>query len=97
MQDQYKFVYDTLEEQIVCGKTWFPVSELSDRLKSKAIKHPGTKMNEYQSEYLMICRQTPRFSIGDCAGGHRADNRDKNRDVLCVPREFDRNRVKYLT
>lgn len=29
-----------------------------------------------------------RFTIGDCAGGHRADNRDKNRDVLCVPREF---------
>ena len=24
---------------------------------------------------------------GDCAGGHRADNRDKNRDVLIVPRK----------
>lgn len=30
-----------------------------------------------------------RFTIGDCAGGHRADNRDKNRDVLCVPRKDD--------
>lgn len=29
-----------------------------------------------------------RFTIGDCAGGHRADNREKNRDVLCVPREY---------
>lgn len=29
-----------------------------------------------------------RFTIGDCAGGHRADNREKNRDVLCVPRKF---------
>ncbi|MPC16314.1 Receptor-type tyrosine-protein phosphatase U [Portunus trituberculatus] len=28
---------------------------------------------------------TPRFTIGDCAGGHRADNRVKNRNVLCVP------------
>lgn len=28
-----------------------------------------------------------RFTIGDCAGGHRADNREKNRDVLCVPRK----------
>lgn len=124
-QDQYKFVYDTLEEHIKCGKTWFPVAELSERLKAKARKDPATKMNEYQREYAQICKQTPRqvwrhpnrnqhllhriwlirfclsnicffsdfilharrFTIGDCAGGHRADNRDKNRDVLCVPRE----------
>lgn len=45
-------------------------------------------MNEYQREYQQICKQTPRFTIGDCAGGHRADNREKNRDVLVVPREF---------
>jgi len=35
----------------------------------------------------LICKQTPRFSIGDCAGGHRQDNRDKNRDVLIIPRK----------
>lgn len=116
-QDQYKFVYDTLEEHIVCGKTWFSVSELSERLKAKAAKDPTTKMNQYQKEYAQICKQTPRyikiqhqidkykylkrkfnfhnffwfffrFTIGDCAGGHRADNREKNRDVLCVPRKL---------
>lgn len=31
---------------------------------------------------------TPRFTIGDCAGGHRGDNREKNRDVLVVPRKL---------
>merc|ERR1712088_337730 len=36
-------------------------------------------------EYSLICNQTPRFTIGDCAAGHRADNRDKNRNVLIVP------------
>merc|ERR1711902_455917 len=36
-------------------------------------------------ETLLICNQTPRFTIGDCAAGHRADNRDKNRNVLIVP------------
>jgi protein tyrosine phosphatase len=36
-------------------------------------------------ESLLICNQTPRFTIGDCAAGHRADNRDKNRNVLIVP------------
>lgn len=85
--DQYKFVYDTLEENVVCGKSWFPVTELSDKLKQKSQKDQ-TKMNEYQREYAQIFKQTPRFTIGDCAGGHRGDNRDKNRDVLCVPRKL---------
>lgn len=88
MQEQYRFVYDTLEEFVVCGTSWFPVSELSQRLKQKSVKNPITKMNEYQREYQQICKQTPRFTIGDCAGGHRADNREKNRDVLVVPRKF---------
>ena len=81
-------MYDTLEEFVVCGTSWFPVSELSQRLKQKSVKNPITKMNEYQREYQQICKQTPRFTIGDCAGGHRADNREKNRDVLVVPRKF---------
>ncbi|XP_043515412.1 receptor-type tyrosine-protein phosphatase U [Frieseomelitta varia] len=92
--EQYKFVYDTLEEFVVCGTSWFPVSELSQRLKQKSVKNPITKINEYQREYQQICKQTPRFTIGDCAGGHRADNREKNRDVLVVPPD---NFRPYLT
>ena len=87
-QEQYKFIYDTLEEYVTCGNSWFPVSELSQRLKQKSAKNPITKLNEYQREYTLICKQTPRFTIGDCAGGHRGDNRKKNRDVLIVPRKF---------
>ena len=45
----------------------------------------------------LICNQTPRFTIGDCAAGHRADNRDKNRNVLIVPRESRKYcRQKYF-
>lgn len=86
--EQYKFVYDTLEEYVVCGNSFFPVKELSQKLKQKSVKDAATKLNEYQKEYAQICKQTPRFSIGDCAGGHRGDNREKNRDVLCVPRKL---------
>lgn len=86
--EQYRFVYDTLEEYVVCGNSFFPVKELSQKLKQKSVKDASTKLNEYQKEYAQICKQTPRFSIGDCAGGHRGDNREKNRDVLCVPRKF---------
>ncbi|XP_059482652.1 receptor-type tyrosine-protein phosphatase kappa [Neocloeon triangulifer] len=92
--EQYKFVYDTLEEFVVCGNSWFPVSELSARLRAKSAKNPITKQNEYQREYAQICKQTPRFTIGDCAGGHRGDNRAKNRDVLIIPPD---NFRPYLT
>lgn len=71
----------------MCGNSFFPVKDLSQKLKQKGVKDLATKLNEYQREYAQICKQTPRFSIGDCAGGHRADNREKNRDVLCVPRK----------
>ena len=81
-------MYDTLEEFVICGVTWFPVSELWQRLEAKKKRDSATKLNEFQREYQQICKQTPRFTIGDCAGGHRADNRDKNRDVLVVPREY---------
>ncbi|CAG4986937.1 unnamed protein product [Colias eurytheme] len=93
-EEQYKFVYDTLEEHVVCGVSWFPVSDLSQRLKQKSQRDPVTKLNEYQKEYQQICKQTPRFTIGDCAGGHRGDNREKNRDVLVVPPD---NFRPYLT
>lgn len=89
-------MYDTLEEFVICGASWFPVSELSQRLKQKSIKDAVTKMNEYQKEYQQICKQTPRFTIGDCAGGHRADNREKNRDVLIVPRKLMKNSQHFL-
>lgn len=92
--EQYKFIYDTLEEYITCGNSWFPVNELSQRLKQKSLKHAVSKINEYQREYMLICKQTPRFTIGDCAGGHRGDNRKKNRDVLVVPPD---NFRPYLT
>ncbi|XP_053633111.1 receptor-type tyrosine-protein phosphatase kappa isoform X2 [Cherax quadricarinatus] len=82
--DQYRFVYDALEEFLLCGYSFFPVSELSQRLKHKSMKINGNK-SEYQIEFEKICKMTPRFTIGDCAGGHRADNRVKNRNVLCVP------------
>lgn len=43
-----------------------------------------------------ICKQTPRFTIGDCAGGHRGDNREKNRDVLIVPRKFSLFCIRFV-
>ncbi|KAF2363202.1 Protein-tyrosine phosphatase-like [Trinorchestia longiramus] len=93
LQEGYKFVYEALEEYLTCAQSYFPVTELSQRLKHKSTKGPNGK-NEYQMEFETICKMTPRFTIGDCAGGHRADNRFKNRNVLCVPPD---NFRPYLT
>jgi len=83
--DQYKFIYDTLEEYCRGIDSRFPVSDLANKIKEKTVKDQKLKKNAYALEYTLICNQTPRFTIGDCAAGHRADNRDKNRNVLIVP------------
>jgi len=83
--EQYKFIYDTLEEYCRGIDSRFPVSELANKIKEKTVKDKKAKKNVYAIEYSLICNQTPRFTIGDCAAGHRADNRDKNRNVLIVP------------
>ncbi|CAB4069100.1 unnamed protein product [Lepeophtheirus salmonis] len=91
---QYRFVYETLLEYTRGIDSRFPVSELATKIKERGIKEKKTKKNAYQMEYSLICNQTPRFTIGDCAAGHRADNRDKNRNVLIVPPD---NFRPYLT
>ena len=57
---------------------------------SKTFSHLNF-LNAYDAilKFQLICNQTPRFTIGDCAAGHRADNRDKNRNVLIVPRKLN--------
>jgi len=48
----------------------------------------------YQREHALLSSLMPRFTIGDCAAGHRAENRGKNRNVLVVPPD---NIRPYLT
>ncbi|UXI21540.1 monocarboxylate transporter 12-like [Sarcoptes scabiei] len=93
-REQYKFVYETLYEAHVCGKTWFPVEELSQQIKTKSQKDSITGLNQYQVEYRQIQKMTRIPTIGECAGGHRVENREKNRDVSTVPPD---NFRPYLT
>ena len=53
LQDQYKCVYDTLEDYVVCGTSFFYVHQLSERLKQKSHKERSSKkqQNEYEKEY----------------------------------------------
>lgn len=49
--EQYKFIYETIEESHVCGVTWFHVSEISAQMKHKSVKNKVTRKNEYQNEF----------------------------------------------
>ena len=47
-----------------------------------------------ESDFTALASLRPHYTIGDCAAGHRAENRDKNRNVLVVPPDDSR---PYLT
>ena len=57
LQEQYKCVYDTLEEYTVCGTSFFYVHQLSERLKQKSLKERKAsskkQQNEYEREYCV--------------------------------------------
>ncbi|CAG7697896.1 unnamed protein product, partial [Allacma fusca] len=74
---QLKYIYEALEEYLICQHTWFPVNELSQRIQ----KYSEPKCDEFKREYQLICRLTPVYTIGDCAGSYRTENRLKNRDI----------------
>lgn len=52
-QEQYLYIYDTLDEALMCGKTWFSVTEIAHKFKQKSQKNPITRVNEYQREYTV--------------------------------------------
>ena len=47
------YIYDTLDEALMCGKTWFSVTEIAHKFKQKSQKNPITRVNEYQREYTV--------------------------------------------
>ena len=53
IQDQYKFIYDTLEEYCRGIDSRFPVSELANKIKEKTVKDKKIKKNAYALEYAV--------------------------------------------
>jgi hypothetical protein len=52
-QEQYKFIYDTLEEYCRGIDSRFPVSELANQIKEKTLKDKKLKKNAYALEYTV--------------------------------------------
>jgi hypothetical protein len=53
-QEQYKFIYDTLEEYCRGIDSRFPVSELANQIKEKTLKDKKLKKNAYALEYAVM-------------------------------------------
>uniref|UniRef100_A0A915BWH4 Uncharacterized protein n=1 Tax=Parascaris univalens TaxID=6257 RepID=A0A915BWH4_PARUN len=95
--DQYQFIYDALAEAVLCNiepiEMW-QLKERSSMYKAKRDRQLMEAQDAYENKLLMML--TPTLRIGDCAGGHRLENRGKNRDVMVVPPDHARPYLQTL-
>ena len=67
LQNQYKFVFDTLLEYTRGIDSRFPVSELANKIKERGVKDKKSKKNVYQMEYEVRCH-APWMTIAGLFG-----------------------------
>ncbi|KAL5022618.1 hypothetical protein ScPMuIL_001773 [Solemya velum] len=84
---QYRFIYDVVALHIQCGVTVAPTAQLQTAFQKLSLKYPRAKMTGLEKQFQTAMSITPRLSIGDCAGGHRSENRSKSRDIMLLPPE----------
>ena len=82
-QEQYRLIYSLVEEFLILGCTSLSVPDF--------LAVPEEKVKEEQER---VDRVRPVLSQGDCAGGHRVENRNKNRSVMVLPPDKHR---PYIT
>ncbi|KHJ47866.1 Protein-tyrosine phosphatase [Trichuris suis] len=96
--DQYIYIYDALAEAVQCDINPLTLDELRQRTSMYTTKQSRQALDAiYSQEYKFLTQLTPALRIGDCAGGHRLENRGKNRDVMVVPRKRLPNSVGNTT
>ena len=64
-QEQYKFIYDSLEEYCRGIDSRFPVSDLANKIKEKTLKDKKIKKNAYAFEYAVRGENEPLYSSSD--------------------------------
>ena len=90
-QDQYKLIYSLVEEFLICGDT---VTSIQEFISSQVGEDHTALEKKCEKDFVIVNKIIPVLSQGDCAGGHRVDNRNKNRSVLVLPPDIHR---PYIT
>uniref|UniRef100_A0A1I7V159 Protein-tyrosine-phosphatase n=2 Tax=Caenorhabditis tropicalis TaxID=1561998 RepID=A0A1I7V159_9PELO len=95
--EQYMFVYEVLSEAVMCNVQPIEMHLLKERSSMyKAKKNRELLESQETHENKLLMHLTPTLRIGDCAGGHRLENRGKNRDVMVVPPDHARPYLQTL-
>uniref|UniRef100_A0A0K0DLT3 Protein-tyrosine phosphatase n=1 Tax=Angiostrongylus cantonensis TaxID=6313 RepID=A0A0K0DLT3_ANGCA len=95
--DQYQFIYEVLAEAVMCNIQPIQMHQLKDRSSMyKAKKNRELMESQDSHENKLLLHLTQPLRIGDCAGGHRLENRGKNRDVMVVPPDHARPYLQTL-
>ncbi|XP_067938232.1 receptor-type tyrosine-protein phosphatase mu-like isoform X2 [Watersipora subatra] len=83
--NQLKLIYQCVANILTCGSTVIKAGELTSLVQQMA--KSSAKISGFEREYKVLKEITPRLTIGDCAGGHRVENRRKSRDIMIQPPE----------
>ncbi|WKX97626.1 hypothetical protein Q1695_013357 [Nippostrongylus brasiliensis] len=95
--DQYQFIYEALAEAVMCNVQPIQMHQLKNRSSMyKAKKNRELMESQDNHENKLLLHLTHPLRIGDCAGGHRLENRGKNRDVMVVPPDHARPYLQTL-
>ncbi|CAR64684.1 Receptor-type tyrosine-protein phosphatase kappa [Caenorhabditis elegans] len=95
--EQYMFIYEVLSEAVMCNVQPIEMHLLKERSSMyKAKKNRELLETQETHENKLLMHLTPTLRIGDCAGGHRLENRGKNRDVMVVPPDHARPYLQTL-
>ncbi|CAG5134439.1 unnamed protein product [Candidula unifasciata] len=87
---QYKQIYKTVAMFLQCGLTVYPADTLPAAFQVHYAQGSDSKHQKLEKEFQTLQSIVPRLSIGDCASGHRVENRSKSRDIMMLPPECAR-------
>ncbi|XP_060594433.1 receptor-type tyrosine-protein phosphatase kappa-like isoform X2 [Ruditapes philippinarum] len=84
---QYRLIYDTLAMYVQVWNTVIPSAKLPAVAHKLMLKDPQTDLIGFEKEFQFLQDIVPKIPIGDCASGHRDENRNKSRDIMLLPPE----------
>ncbi|KAK3577546.1 hypothetical protein CHS0354_026514 [Potamilus streckersoni] len=84
---QYRLIYDTLALYVQTYVTVAPSTHLLALIQKLFIKDPESGQQGFEREFQILQTIIPKIPIGECASGHRAENRNKSRDIMLLPPE----------